>query len=78
MVWLPRSFLLSFVSANIHFVNFEIKLIFETNLSKYKHLCLGFETYHESGPTAPEMGSNANAIAFQCILNTFEKYLHLH
>ena len=24
------------------------------------------------------MGSNANAFAFKCILNTFEKYLHLH
>ena len=27
--------------------------------------------------SAPEMGSNANAFAFKCILNTFEKYLHL-
>ena len=25
-----------------------------------------------------EIGSNANAFAFKCILNTFEKYLHLH
>ena len=25
-----------------------------------------------------EMGSNANTFAFKCILNTFEKYLHLH
>ena len=24
------------------------------------------------------MGSNANTFAFKCILNTFEKYLHLH
>ena len=25
-----------------------------------------------------EMGSNANAFAFKCILKTFEKYLNLH
>ena len=24
------------------------------------------------------MGSNANAFVFKCILNTFQKYLHLH
>ena len=24
------------------------------------------------------MGSNVNVFAFKCILNTFEKYLHLH
>ena len=41
-----------------------------------RHVCsVGTALYGHHGT---EMGSNANAFAFKCILNTFEKYLHLH
>ena len=40
-----------------------------------KHL--GIQT-NQLNKLVPEMGSNANTFVFKCILNTFEKYLHLN